>query len=114
MAECLDLIHGLLGPLPNLGRFGFENGGGLEDHVLIAVHGLQSEHAGSGLNAADAGGYGELAVNVEHAHLGGVIQVRAAAEFHRIALTHIHHPDGVTIFLPEQRDGPPLFGLLNG
>ena len=38
----------------------------------------------------------------------------AAAELHRVALTHVHHPDRVSVLLAEQGDGAPLLGLLNG
>ena len=63
-------------------------------------------------DAAHAAGHGELAADVEHAHLGGVVQMGAAAELHGVA-AHVHHPDLVAILLPEQGGGAGLLGLLD-
>ena len=114
VAHLPQLGHVLLGLLPQFNRLGLEDGGGLKEQGLVAVHDLQGLEAGGGLDAAHAGGHGELAVDVEHAHLGSVVQVGAAAELHREALAHVHHPDGVAVLLAEQGDGAPLLGLLDG
>ena len=114
VVQVLQLGHDLLRLLTQLAGLGLQNGGGLEQHLLVAVHHGQRGTAGGRLDAAHARGYGELAADVEHAHLGGVVQVSAAAELHRVAVAHVHHPDGVAVLLAEQGDGAPLLGLLDG
>ena len=110
----LQVAHGLLRLLPQLAGLGLQSGGGLEQQLLVPVHHLQGLKARGGLDAAHAAGHGELAADVEHAHLGGVVQVGAAAELHGVPLAHVHHPDGVAVLLAEQGDGAPLLGLLDG
>ena len=108
----LQVAHGLLRLLPQLAGLGLQSGGGLEQQLLVSVHHLKGFEARGGLDAAHAAGHGELAADVEHAHLGGVVQVGAAAELHRVA-AHIHHTDLVAVLLPEQGGGSGLLGLLD-
>ena len=51
---------------------------------------------------------------MEHADLGGVGQVGAAAELNGVALAHIHHADDLAVLLTEEGDGALLLGLFDG
>ena len=114
LVQALDLAHDGLGLLPQLAGLGLQHRRRLVDALLhLAVEG-QGLPAGGGLNAAHAGGHGELALDAEGPRHGGVGQVGAAAELHGKAPAHIHHPHGVAVLLAEQGDGPALLGLLDG
>jgi len=85
----------------------------VEQHLLVAVHGVQRQLAHGSLDPADAGGNGRLALDAEGTHLSGVIHMGAAAEFHGHA-AHFHHADHVAILLAEHGHSALLLGLLNG
>ena len=119
----LVLLNGLTGSLQvghlllqlgnQVGGVGLENLGSLEDELLVVVHCLQGQLAHGGLNAAHAAGHGALGLDAEGAHLGGVVQVGAAAELHG-EVAHLHHAHHIAVLLAEHGHSALLLGLLNG
>ena len=79
-------------------------------HLQLCFHVAQ---ASDGLDPADAGGDGAFAGDVETAHLGGVVQVGAAAQFHGVA-AHVDHADYIPVLFGEQRHRAQLLGLVHG
>ena len=112
LAQLLHLRHDVLRLVPQFAGLGLQGGSGLEEHLLVAVHHVQGRLPGGGLDAAHAGGHRELAGDVEHPRLGGVVQMGSAAELHGVP-PHVHHPDGVAVLLAEQGGSAGLLGLLD-
>ena len=113
MAQLLHLVHLLLQTVLQLAGVGLEHLGDVEEHLLVAVDGIQGQLAHGGLDPADAGGHGGLALDAEGTHLSGVVQMGAAAEFHGHA-AHFHHADHVAVLLAEHGHSALLLGLLDG
>ncbi|CAN3971241.1 RNA 2',3'-cyclic phosphodiesterase, partial [Dysosmobacter welbionis] len=113
MAQLLHLRCLLLRLGGQLTRCCLQHLSGVEQQLLIPVHGVQAQSAHRGLDPADARGDGALGLDAEGTGLGGVVQMGAAAELHG-EVAHLHHADDIAVLLTEHGHGALLFGLLDG
>ena len=113
MAQILHFVHLLLQTVFQLAGVGLEHLCDVEQHLLVAVDSIQRQLAHGGLDPADTGGYGCLALDAEGTDLSGVIHMGAAAEFHGHT-AHFHHADHVAVLLAEHGHSALLLGLLDG
>ena len=112
LVQLADLVHAALGLVDELHRGGLEHFGSLDQAGVHLVDEVQEGFARDGLDAADAGGDGRFARDAERADLGGIVDVRAAAELDGLA-AHVDHADHVAVFFAEQGDGAELLGLVD-
>ena len=89
------------------GRLKF--GGNRVDDALGVVQQLQHAHAGGRFDSSDTGRYRGLGDDLDHADLGSVGDVGAAAELDRVA--HGADADDVAVLLAEQRHRALVLGL---
>ncbi len=113
-AQLADLVRARLGAGKQLLGLGLEPFGERHEKAGVVLDEFERFLAGDGLDTAHTARNGELAHDAQRADLRGIVEMRAAAEFHGVALAHIDDADNIAVLFAEERHRAETAGLRDG